>query len=324
MHTPKAVFLKSSGTALMSTPASPTWKDDEEFYSWRASHPSSPLLPLEEEFVSFQSDNGNDDEVMINVRNALAEGRNSLLFPSTSHPNLVCKTAKSDADAMESLLGEIEVLKLIRCESGYLMRAEAVGSLQLRGQIRPAVLFPRASGTLNDRELYSHQEDLFVITSIFNAVLELHNLSIVHGDIKPHNVFLFHSGDDENGGKLMRCTLGDFGAARSTKDSKSLGNMGTLPYQAPERIASSRPTFASDVYAAGVTAYYVLTGREPFSQSTSAVMMMLAIQQQGFMSCHSIDPGNTLWESIKDCVSMRAEDRPTANEVCQRLRQFIK
>ncbi len=90
-----------------------------------------------------------------------------------------------------------------------------------------------------------------------------HEAGVIHRDIKPANIAV-----TESGGKLTVKVL-DFGiAARKSQDgisvSSTKGAIGTLLYMSPEQLHHAKGqdlTPASDVYALGLTAYELLTGR---------------------------------------------------------------
>ena len=87
----------------------------------------------------------------------------------------------------------------------------------------------------------------------------LHRLNIVHRDIKPANL---HQGDD---GKLRILDLGvalnPHGAHTDTN-----GNPGTPSYMAPEFFCGESASAQSDLYAAGVTLYHLLTRHYPYGE----------------------------------------------------------
>ena len=87
----------------------------------------------------------------------------------------------------------------------------------------------------------------------------LHRLNIVHRDIKPANL---HQGDD---GKLRILDLGVAISALSG-GAQSTGNPGTPSFMAPELFAGDAANTQSDLYAAGVTLYHLLTRRYPYGE----------------------------------------------------------
>lgn len=87
----------------------------------------------------------------------------------------------------------------------------------------------------------------------------LHRLNIVHRDIKPANL---HQGDD---GKLRILDLGVATSAVSG-GAQSTGNPGTPSFMAPELFSGDTANTQSDLYAAGVTLYHLLTRRYPYGE----------------------------------------------------------
>ncbi len=110
-------------------------------------------------------------------------------------------------------------------------------------------------------------EALPLIIGMAKGLEYAHKKGIVHSDLKPGNVFVTESGVP----KVL-----DFGIARAAKaigverkeDSFDAGTLGglTLRYASPEMIERLEPHFADDVYALGLIAYQLLTGRYPFRQ----------------------------------------------------------
>lgn len=87
----------------------------------------------------------------------------------------------------------------------------------------------------------------------------LHRLNIVHRDIKPANL---HQGDD---GKLRILDLGVALNPQMTHTDTN-GNPGTPSYMAPEFFAGESASAQSDLYAAGVTLYHLLTRHYPYGE----------------------------------------------------------
>jgi serine/threonine protein phosphatase PrpC len=94
---------------------------------------------------------------------------------------------------------------------------------------------------------------------LLRAVGLLHRRQILHRDIKPENLLL---GDD---GELR---LLDFGLAYCPGLSQDLpwALPGTPSYIAPEAFRGDMPTPRQDLYAVGVTLYFLLTGHYPYGE----------------------------------------------------------
>jgi protein phosphatase len=87
----------------------------------------------------------------------------------------------------------------------------------------------------------------------------LHRVNIVHRDIKPANI---HIGSDQ------RLRILDLGVALNTTVvmPETMENPGTPSFMAPELFEGKTASIASDVYAAGVTLYYLLTRKYPYGE----------------------------------------------------------
>lgn len=72
---------------------------------------------------------------------------------------------------------------------------------------------------------------------------------MIHGDLKPENIFLVHAPDGSEALKLL-----DFSAAQ---------RRGTPGYQAPEIVRGAPPSRAGDLFAFGVVLYEMLLGCLP-------------------------------------------------------------
>jgi serine/threonine protein kinase/beta-lactam-binding protein with PASTA domain len=97
---------------------------------------------------------------------------------------------------------------------------------------------------------------LEMLAQILSGLSAAHRAGILHRDLKPENVLLADDG---------RVKLGDFGLARAITEHTGTGSLvGTVAYLSPELVTRGIADARSDVYAAGIILYELLTGKQPF------------------------------------------------------------
>jgi eukaryotic-like serine/threonine-protein kinase len=106
-----------------------------------------------------------------------------------------------------------------------------------------------------------------LLEQIGSALDEAHLQGLVHRDIKPHNILMDSWG---------RPLLADFGLATTLNGSQRsvmvmATTSGTPPYMAPEQWTGQAGK-ASDIYALGVLAYQLITGKTPFQGNQFELM----------------------------------------------------
>ncbi len=109
-------------------------------------------------------------------------------------------------------------------------------------------------GALGLNETYAVMEQLC------HALSRAHDIPLVHRDLKPENIFLAESRTVH---APFRVKVLDFGLAKLTQDvSQNTMAMGSPLWMAPEQTqAEARISCATDVWALGLIAFYLLTGR---------------------------------------------------------------
>ncbi|HEX8068617.1 MAG TPA: protein kinase [Pyrinomonadaceae bacterium] len=112
------------------------------------------------------------------------------------------------------------------------------------------------------RERLPLAKTVAVLRTVASALGHAHEKGIVHRDVKPGNIFLCPGG---------RVVLSDFGIAKDLNPGAlsmtSTGDVfGTPAYMSPEQAEGAKDIpCAADVYALGVLAFEMVTGRVPFS-----------------------------------------------------------
>lgn len=108
----------------------------------------------------------------------------------------------------------------------------------------------------------SASQAVVIALDLCRALHHLHKVGIVHGDVRPANVFV-----TEN----SRARLGGLGSKRLGDDSSM--SIEQARYAAPELGENPAPTPSSDVYALALTVLETLTGDVPFAADSPAVTL---------------------------------------------------
>ena len=109
---------------------------------------------------------------------------------------------------------------------------------------------------LKDFGVLEASRALEIYEPILAGLAAAHRAGVLHRDLKPENVLLADSG---------QIKLSDFGLARDIDNNTATGSLiGTVAYLSPELITRGTADARSDVYAAGILLFEMLTGRQPF------------------------------------------------------------
>ncbi len=135
---------------------------------------------------------------------------------------------------------------------------------------------------LRERGTIPVPEALHLIDQIFGGLAALHAAGLIHRDLKPANIFLCV----EQGRTSVK--LLDFGIVKVTSPERAgspaplryptdQGHMvGTPRFMAPEQILGRPCDVRTDVYAAGVLLYLLLSGRDPFHHHRTHASLLSA------------------------------------------------
>ncbi|AFY32319.1 serine/threonine protein kinase [Calothrix sp. PCC 7507] len=152
-----------------------------------------------------------------------------------------------------------------------------------------------------------------ILINLLPVLEYVHSKRIVHRDIKPDNIILRR--------RDSKPVLIDFGAVRESMGTmvNSQGNptssivIGTPGYM-PSEQAAGRPVYSSDLYSLGITAIYLLTGRQPQEIATDPRTGEIVWRQ------HALNVSPSLAMVIDRAIAYHPRDRyPTAREMLEAL-----
>ena len=124
-----------------------------------------------------------------------------------------------------------------------------------------------------------------ILAEMCSSLAEAHAQGIVHRDLKPENVYLENRPGNPEFVKIL-----DFGIAKvmrgdsidpaSPQLTATGQTLGTLEYMSPEQLMGKPLDGRSDVYALGVVAYEMITGRLPFPEAKGPAGLITAQLKQ--------------------------------------------
>ena len=171
------------------------------------------------------------------------------------------------------------------------------------------------------------RETMRVGLAVARALAEAHSHGVLHRDLKPENVVV---GDDG----AVRVV--DFGLARRLETEAKDGApnadagqaaqtlLGTPAYMAPEQWQGLEHSGATDIWALGVMLFELATGRRPFEARAPVKLAMQICRSTPAPRADKLaELPAELADLIAHCLSKQPDQRPTAEQLVQRLERLL-
>ena len=180
----------------------------------------------------------------------------------------------------------------LRREAGLAMRLDHpnVCRIMRLGESEDGLIYlvmPFLEGELlSDREVRGGPMELTagidVLQQVCAGLHHAHELQIVHRDLKPENIMLV----PVDGGR-ERAVVMDFGLAKERRADPAIAKLtatgiilGTPEFMSPEQIRGKPLDARSDVYALGIVAFEMFSGKLPFQGRNAQEMMIARLRGQ--------------------------------------------
>src|SRR5437667_224197 len=168
---------------------------------------------------------------------------------------------------------------------------------------------------LSDREVNGGPMSLAagvdVLRQVCAGLHHAHELQIVHRDLKPENIMLVAEANGRD-----RAVVMDFGLAKERRADPAIAKLtatgiilGTPEFMSPEQIRGKPLDARSDIYALGIVAFEMFTGKLPF-QGRNAQEMMIARLRGRPQKLRQLRPD--LSEGLESALARAMEANPDA------------
>jgi len=221
----------------------------------------------------------------------------------------------------------------LRREAGLAMRLDHqnVCRIMRLGESEDGLIYlvmPFLNGELlSDREVKGGPMEVAkgvdVLCQVCAGLHHAHELQIVHRDLKPENIMLV----PEDGGR-ERAVVMDFGLAKERRVDPAIAKLtatgiilGTPEFMSPEQIRGKTLDARSDVYAVGIVAFELFTGKLPF-KGRNAQEMMIARLRGSPMPLRQVrsDVPASLEKALAKAMETNPDNRyPTALDFAEAL-----
>ena len=195
---------------------------------------------------------------------------------------------------LPGLIGDLASVERLRREAVIAMRLDHPNVCPILGvgdtSDRPFYLvMPYLEGEpLTMREIREGAlpigEGIPLLLQICRGLEHAHGLQILHRDLKPENVMLVPDRDVAGG---VRAVVLDFGLAKVLRDEPGLAKLtrtgivlGTPEFMSPEQVLGNPLDGRSDLYALGVLAFELFTGRLPFEGKSPQEVVLARLKRE--------------------------------------------
>ncbi len=154
---------------------------------------------------------------------------------------------------------------------------------------------------LMDEGPVSVRRALYLSRGILAGLAHAHELNIVHRDIKPANVMITRAAGTEGLVRILDFGLAKLRDGASSDVSSASIVVGTPNYMSPEQAQGSDVDSRTDIYAAGVLLFELVTGKKPYT-SEVALHILLQHREDPIPKLSETAPDRSFPEGLQDII----------------------
>src|SRR2546430_10546328 len=171
---------------------------------------------------------------------------------------------------------------------------------------------------IHEKKKLPPEEAVEIMRQVCRALEAAHTVGVIHRDLKPQNIMRDKSG---------RVLVMDFGLARTLEGAgmtQTGALVGTMEYMSPEQALGKDLDQRSDLFAAGLILYELLTGKMPYTADSALASLIKRTQERAApVSDHDPAIPHTLTSVVGKCLERDAKARyQTANEIIAALESW--
>ena len=150
---------------------------------------------------------------------------------------------------------------------------------------------------IQEKKKFSPEEAVEIMQQICQALEAAHSVGVIHRDLKPQNIMR------ESNGRIL---VMDFGLARTMEGdgmTQTGALVGTMEYMSPEQALGKDLDQRSDIFAAGLILYELLTGKMPFQADSVLASLIKRTQERAVpVSAHDDSIPGALSGIVSKCL----------------------
>jgi len=229
----------------------------------------------------------------------------------------VSEVGYGEDDAFEEI--DKEVLLMSKLKSSYIVEFYGIAyTEQMAYTVMELCSLGSVSSYLKKNKASEKLKFAFCLDAA-RGLLYLHQMKIIHRDIKPDNLLLVSVSMKAP----VRAKISDFGTSKivSNEDQQALTKaIGTPVFMAPEVLDGQNYSLPADIYSLGMTFWSILTGQVPYCDCKDNMEVYKKILANELPELPSNCKLNNI---ISKACAMNASERPKASKLVSELAEIL-